>query len=146
MIIPMYQLTSGDTILRLSDNAIIPTDPGNRDYREYLDWLADGNTPEPAPAPPPPGPDYLAFWDALLVSSVYQSIRAQALTTPAVLVACTEFIAAFSDAKVGRPNVPAIQACINNLMQAGTFTPEELGELQGLLVYANLQDLFTLTP
>ena len=141
-----YQLTSGDIILRLSDNASIPPDPGNRDYREYLDWLAASNTPEPAPAPPPPAPDYLAFWDALLVSNVYQTIRAQALTSPAVLVACTEFIAAFSDAKVGRPNVPAIQACINNLMQAGTFTPEELGELQGLLVSANLQDLFTLTP
>jgi hypothetical protein len=140
-----YKLTPGDTILRLADNAFIPAAPGNRDYREYLDWLEAGNTPEPAPAPPPPGPDYLAFWDALLVSNVYQTIRAQALTTPAVLVACTEFIAAFSDAKVGRPNVPAIQACINNLMQAGTFTPEELGELQDLLVYANLQDLFTLT-
>lgn len=36
----MYQLTSGDTILRLSDNAFIPTDPGNRDYREsYNDCM-----------------------------------------------------------------------------------------------------------
>ena len=53
----MYQLTSGDTILRLSDNTFIPQAPGNRDYREYLDWLEEGNTPLPAPEPPePPAP------------------------------------------------------------------------------------------
>jgi hypothetical protein len=43
-----YQLTSGDTILRLSDNAYIPQAHGNRDYREYLEWLDAGNVPLPA--------------------------------------------------------------------------------------------------
>jgi hypothetical protein len=45
----MYQLTTSTSIKRLSDGAFIPNDPGNRDYREYLDWLEAGNTPEPAP-------------------------------------------------------------------------------------------------
>jgi hypothetical protein len=49
-----YQLTQYETILRLSDNAFIPPDPANKDYREYLDWLEEGNTPEPAPEPPAP--------------------------------------------------------------------------------------------
>jgi hypothetical protein len=34
------------TILRLSDNAIIPIDENNRDYREYLQWVSEGNIAE----------------------------------------------------------------------------------------------------
>ena len=50
----MYQLTTGTSIKRLSDGAFIPQAPGNRDYAEYLDWLDEGNEPEPAPVPPIP--------------------------------------------------------------------------------------------
>jgi len=48
-----YQLTQGDLILRIADNAFIPPDPDNRDYAVYLAWLDEGNTPEPAPEPEP---------------------------------------------------------------------------------------------
>lgn len=45
----MYKLTiAGSSVIRLSDSAYIPFAEGNRDYQEYKEWLAAGNTPEPA--------------------------------------------------------------------------------------------------
>jgi hypothetical protein len=38
-------------ILRIEDNACVPLDPANADYKEYLKWLAEGNTPLPADEP-----------------------------------------------------------------------------------------------
>lgn len=35
-------------ILRKTDNAFIPKSEGNRDYQEYLEWVAAGNTPQEA--------------------------------------------------------------------------------------------------
>ena len=37
-----------NTIFRIEDNAFIPFDPANRDYQEYLKWVAEGNEPLPA--------------------------------------------------------------------------------------------------
>ena len=51
-----YQLTTGYTILRLTDNAFIPPDLANTDYAVYLEWVEAGNTPEPAPIVEPAAP------------------------------------------------------------------------------------------
>ena len=140
----MYQLTTGDSIIRLSDNAFIPQDPGNRDYREYLEWLEEGNTPEPAPAPPAPGPDYLAFWDALMVSTVYASIREQSFVSLPMNTLATEFIALIGDAKAGRANEAAIQQSMGAILATGTFTEDQLLELQTALVDGNLDNIYEL--
>lgn len=39
-------------IRRLSDGAAIPTDGGNRDYNEVMEWVAQGNIITPWTAPP----------------------------------------------------------------------------------------------
>ena len=51
----MYKLLPNDFegntstfIKRTTDGAFIPKKEANRDYQEYLEWLAEGNTPEAA--------------------------------------------------------------------------------------------------
>jgi len=51
----MYQ-QSENSIIRDSDNAVIPLDPTIPEYQEYLAWLAQGNAPPPYVPPPPPPP------------------------------------------------------------------------------------------
>jgi hypothetical protein len=43
----MYKLIENG-VIRLSDNAGIPADINNRDYRAYLEWKSMGNVPQPA--------------------------------------------------------------------------------------------------
>ena len=45
----MYKLTQNNQgIIRLSDNAWIPTVEANTDYQAYLKWVEEGNQPLPA--------------------------------------------------------------------------------------------------
>jgi len=52
----MYQLCpdasmgAPQCIKRLDDNAFIPFDKANTDYQKYLEWLAEGNEPDPGPS------------------------------------------------------------------------------------------------
>lgn len=49
----MYQVTANTAIRRVSDQALIPADPANADYAEYLRWVDEGNEPQPYVAPAP---------------------------------------------------------------------------------------------
>ncbi len=53
----MYKLTNADVILRLTDNAFIPVNINNRDYKEYLVWIKEGNIPQE--------PDLQPIWDEI---------------------------------------------------------------------------------
>ena len=46
----LYKNLSGETnvVQHLENNTFIPFDPDNTDYQKYLEWIAEGNTPEPA--------------------------------------------------------------------------------------------------
>jgi hypothetical protein len=139
-----YQLATGSSILRLADSATIPTDPRNSDYQTYLQWLAAGNTPLPAVTPPTPipPPDYQLLYDRILGSDIYQLIRTAAASSTQLALACLEFIAAMGDAKAGRPNVAALNACITNLLLLANLTPEQKDTLRGFISEANLKSVY----
>lgn len=61
----MYKLNI-QGVTRISDNASIPADLQNTDYAEYLQWLSEGNTPDPYVAPPPTIPSSVTRLQALL--------------------------------------------------------------------------------
>jgi hypothetical protein len=44
-LLPAIDGVEPNVVLRVADNSWIPMDPENRDYQEYLEWLAAGNEP-----------------------------------------------------------------------------------------------------
>lgn len=140
----MYQLIDEQTVKRLPDQVTIPLVPGNRDFTQYQAWLEEGNNPEPAPTPTPV-PDYQLFWEGLMASSLYDAIRQQSMASLPMNTLGTEFIALLGDAKAGRPYEAAIQASMTAILQTGSFTPEQLVELQSALEASNLDNIYTIS-
>jgi len=91
-----------------------------------------------------PRPNYVTFWDELLASSVYASIRTQSMTSLPINTLATEFIALLGDAKADRVNETAIQASMGAILSTGTFTQDDVDELTAILAAANLDTIYTL--
>ena len=145
----MYQLTPSNGIkltLAIGSEMFLPAENnGTPEWRDYQAWLDAGNTPEPAPAPPPPPPSYAAFWDALLASTVYASIRTQSMASLPMNTLATEFIALLGDAKAGHPNEAAIQASMSAVFATGTFTAGDAAEFTAALAAGLLDDAYSLS-
>ena len=83
-----YSLTYGTCITRDADGASIPSDIANRDYGNYLAWVAAGNTPTPYVPPAPPVPTTIAPYALLarLTTAEQMALSAAALANPPVLL------------------------------------------------------------
>ena len=99
----------------------------------------------PEPEPLPPTPSYTTFWDALLASTVYGSIRTQSMASLPMNTLATEFIALIGDAKDGRPNEAAIQASMSAIFTTGTFTTADAAEFTAALAAGLLDDIYSLS-
>jgi hypothetical protein len=95
------------------------------------------------PQPEPP-PSYTAFWDALIASAVYASIRTQSMASLPMNTLATEFIALIGDAKAGRANEAAIQASMSAVFATGTFTEEDAEEFTEALAAGYLDEIYAL--
>jgi len=88
--------------------------------------------------------DYQGFYDMLLPSAAYRAIREQAEHSLPITVACTEFIAAITDAKFGRPNELVIQACIDSIFSSVVFSEGQTDELMQLFAEFKLNGLYSI--
>ena len=117
-----YKLTNSPTILRTADNVFIPADPANTDYAQYLQWLAEGNTPEPAdPLPPVPPKQFssLEFLD-LFTEPEQLAVATAAMQSPQVKLWYDRTLAAMFITLAD----PRTEAGLTALVGAGLLTAE----------------------
>jgi len=120
---------------------LVPTTALDLDALTYTyDWLVQ--------TLPPPGPDYRGFYSALLVSTCYQAVLAEVLSTtsPAPAGALAVFVSAMQDCLSGRANPDAMQGAIWLLLGQLHLDMVHMEELQNMLTDAYLDQLYSLTP
>ena len=72
---------------------------------------------------------YQQFWDKLLNTTAYTTIKTAATQSLQANTIATEFIALMSDAKAGRANVEKIQEALTEIVSGIAFNAEELGHV-----------------
>lgn len=88
--------------------------------------------------------NYKLLYDALIGSAAYQEIVTQAASDLPLTVACTQFLSAMVDAKLGQPNLTLLQHCIDLVLASATLGDEQLQEIYSALNAAGLWGLITL--
>ena len=86
--------------------------------------------------------NYRGFWQALLGSSVYQTLRMAAAADLGANMLVTELIAAFADAKLGEPNEQVIGAAMEELLASMQLPADDLDALYAALKANGLYELF----
>ena len=113
------------------------------DGKWEMTWAVTNATPEQIAERIRSSANYPAFWDTLVSSTVYGSIREQSFVSLPMNTLATEFIALLGDAKTGRPNETAIQASMDAILATGTFTEDQLTELAEALEAGKLDGIYT---
>lgn len=89
--------------------------------------------------------DYLLFWNELLGTSAYSTIKLKASTSLLVNTIVTEFISLLSDAKSGNANISNIQQSLLDILSNVTLSTEELAEIQEAFTKSGMFVAYTLT-
>lgn len=125
----LYKLAYQGTIQR-SDGAVIPPDERNRAYRDYLDWLAKGNTPDPADPPAPPSPEWGKFLQSLRQTTVFTLLRAQSRVDIEANALATELRTELGEAALGISTSGNIQPLLDVLaVGLTTSQKQEISDL-----------------
>jgi hypothetical protein len=100
------------------------------------------------PPLPPPEPDYVGFYQGLLISGAYASVLQQSMISdsPALATLIAVFVSAIGEAMAGRANPQALQQAVWLLLSNVVATQADVIELQTLLVVNHLDGIYTLQP
>jgi len=89
--------------------------------------------------------NYMGFWDGLLDTSVYQTLKTAASSALSANVLLTEFIALLDDAKRGYAKHIKIQESITAILAGISLSSDELAELQTLFNNTGMSSTYTLS-
>lgn len=90
------------------------------------------------------GVNYQRFWDDLIETNAFSSIKSQASQSLAINTITTEFIALISDAKNKNANIKKIQESLLEIVSNISFTAEELTEIQEIFTESGMFAIYTL--
>jgi hypothetical protein len=88
--------------------------------------------------------NYQQFWDGLINTSAYTTIKTTASQSLEVNTVATEFIALLSDAKNSHANVEKIQEVLLEIIENIPFSETELGEIQEVFTKSGMFAVYTL--
>lgn len=89
--------------------------------------------------------NYQMFWDRLLDTGAYNTIKLVATQSLEANTIATEFIALISDAKAGHPNVNKIQQVLLEVVGGIPFSEAELAEIQQIFTESGMFAVYSLT-
>lgn len=87
---------------------------------------------------------YQQFWDKLLDTDAYTTIKTASTQSLQANTLATEFIALMSDAKRGQANIVKIQEVLTDIISGIAFTAEELAEIQTAFTQSGMFVIYTL--
>ena len=87
---------------------------------------------------------YQQFWDKLLNTGAYTTIKTASTQSLQANTLATEFIALMSDAKRGQANIIKIQEVLTDIISGIAFNAEELGEIQEAFTQSGMFAVYTL--
>jgi hypothetical protein len=87
---------------------------------------------------------YQKFWDLLLDTGAYTTIKTASTQSLQANTLATEFIALMSDAKRGQANIVKIQEVLTDIISGIAFNAEELAEIQTAFTQSGMFAIYTL--
>lgn len=129
-----YKLTKNNTIIIDTErNIFIPKDSNNPEYKIYLEWLSEGNIPDPEDILPF-SPKWKQFLTSLRSTETFTLLRSQARVSIEANALATELRTELGEAASGISTAGNIQPLLDQL-SVGITTSQKQEILDLITIY-----------